>query len=176
MKAGGRRQRTGAFRWAPIVELNNRTLAVVGLGRIGLAVARIAAAMGMKILALTRRQPPAPLPTGLNVEWEPDVDKLFARADVLTLHCPLNEETRHLVNAQRLELMKPSALVINTSRGALVDNTALADALRIGRIAGAALDVLDVEPPPVDNPLLTGAQLRHHLPIWRGTHARPVCA
>ena len=83
-----------------------------------------------------------------------DVDDLFRRADVISLHCPLTPETEHLVNANRLALMKASAILLNTSRGPLVDNQALADALNAGQIAGAGLDVLDVEPPPADNPLL----------------------
>ncbi|MAE65008.1 MAG: glycerate dehydrogenase [Phycisphaeraceae bacterium] len=141
------------FALAPITELTGKTLGVVGIGRIGQAVARIGAAMGMKIIAHDE-YPPAPEHlAGLNVEML-DVDEVFRRADVVTLHCPLTEKTEHLVNADRLGMMKSSAIVINTSRGPLIDNAALAEALKAGTIAGAGLDVLDVEPPPADNPLL----------------------
>jgi glycerate dehydrogenase len=84
-----------------------------------------------------------------------DLDTLFRESDVVSLHCPLSPETRHLVDARRLALMKPAAFLVNTARGPLVDEAALADALNAGRIAGAAVDVLSVEPPPPTNPLLT---------------------
>ncbi|MCX5660420.1 MAG: D-2-hydroxyacid dehydrogenase [Planctomycetota bacterium] len=143
------------FSLGPLVELNGRTLGVVGLGKIGLAVARIAAAMGMRIAAVARAGKPTPSSIdGIAVEWVPSMDDLFAKADVVTLHCPLTDKTRHLVDARRLGLMKPGAIVLNTGRGPLVDSQALAEALQAGRIAGAGLDVLDVEPPPASNPLL----------------------
>jgi glycerate dehydrogenase len=141
------------FTVAPIVELNGRTLGIVGLGRIGLAFARISQAMGMRILAHDARELSAPERGGVEVTYT-SLDDLFAEADVISLHCPLTPETDRLVNAARLATMKPGAFLINTSRGPLVDNAALAHALRNGAIAGAALDVLDVEPPPADNPLL----------------------
>ncbi len=140
------------FTVAPIMELNGRNLGIAGLGRIGRQFATIGAAMGMRVLASASPRGPAAT-NGLNVEWV-EMDDLFRRADVLSLHCPLTEETRHLVDARRLALMKPTALIINTSRGPLIDQAALAAALHAGRIAGAGLDVLDVEPPPADNPLL----------------------
>ena len=141
------------FALAPIMELTGHTLGVVGIGRIGRALARIATAMGMTIIAYDEYPPSAEQLDGLDVEFT-DVDDLFRRADVISLHCPLTPETEHLVNANRLALMKASAILLNTSRGPLVDNQALADALNAGQIAGAGLDVLDVEPPPADNPLL----------------------
>jgi glycerate dehydrogenase len=135
---------------APVVELTGKTLGVVGYGRIGAAVAKIAAAMGMRIVAHTR----SGSASGAGFVVEPvSLDTLFAESDVISLHCPLTEETRHLVNAARLQQMKPSALLINTSRGPLIDRDALAAALREEQIAGAALDVLDEEPPPADDPL-----------------------
>ena len=142
------------FALTPITELSGKTFGVVGIGRIGRALARIAAAMGMSIIAHDAYPPPAAALEGLSVEFT-ELDDLFRRADVISLHCPLTPETEHLVNAERLALVKPTTYLLNTSRGPLVDNRALADALREGRIAGAGLDVLDVEPPPPDNPLLT---------------------
>ena len=142
------------FALTPIGELSGKTFGVVGIGRIGRALARIMAAMGMSIIAHDAYPPPDAALDGLSVEFT-EMDDLFRRADVISLHCPLTPETEHLVNAERLALVKPTTYLLNTSRGPLVDNQALADALREGRLAGAGLDVLDVEPPPPDNPLLT---------------------
>ena len=124
------------FSVAPITELSGRTLAIVGLGRIGRAFARIGAALNMAILAGDEHRPDAEALDGLEVEFT-GVDELFRRADVLSLHCPLTAETERLVDARRLALMKPDALLINTGRGPLVDSAALAAALEDGRIAGA---------------------------------------
>jgi glycerate dehydrogenase len=132
-----------------LIELEGLTLGLVGLGAIGQRVARLGAAFGMSVIATTRT------PKGLSSVREVELQTLFAQADVLSLHCPLTEETRHLVNERRLASMKSSAFVINTGRGPLVDEHALARALRDERIAGAAVDVLSVEPPPPDNPLLS---------------------
>jgi glycerate dehydrogenase len=149
---------TGSADWCfaltPITELTGQVLGIVGIGRIGRAVARIGTAMGMSILAHDAHPPNAEALTGLDVEFT-DVDDLFRRSDVISLHCPLTATTNRLVDARRLALMQQNAILVNTSRGQLVDNHALADALASGRIAGAALDVLDAEPPPADNPLLT---------------------
>lgn len=134
----------------PLLELDGLTLGVVGWGRIGQATADIARAMGMKIIAASR----TPKPPRDGVEFV-DTDTLFRRADVVSLHCPLTPETKNLVNAERLALMKPTALLLNTSRGPLLDETAVADALNSGRLAAAGLDVLSSEPPKADNPLLT---------------------
>jgi glycerate dehydrogenase len=131
----------------PLVELAGRTLGIVGYGSIGEAVARIGLAFGMKIIASTRRPRSAE-----GVEFVSS-DDVFRRADVVTLHCPLTDETRGLVNAARLSTMKPGAFLINTGRGPLVVEQDLADALNAGRLAGAALDVLSAEPPRRDNPL-----------------------
>ncbi|MEO6740586.1 MAG: D-2-hydroxyacid dehydrogenase [Chthoniobacteraceae bacterium] len=131
----------------PLVELASRTLGIVGYGSIGEAVARIGMAFGMKIIASARR------PRSVDdVQFFP-TDEVFRRADAVTLHCPLTEETRGLVNAARISTMKPGAFLINTGRGPLVVEQELADALNSGRIAGAALDVLSVEPPQNGNPL-----------------------
>ena len=134
----------------PLVELDGLILGLVGYGRIGRTVAEVALAFGMNVLVHTRT---VPTPVPACVEFV-DQESLFRRSDVVSLHCPLTPETRHLVNAARLACMKPSAFLINTGRGPLVDEVALAQALNSGQIAGAALDVLSVEPPPANNPLL----------------------
>ena len=141
------------FSLAPITELTGKTFGIVGLGRIGLAFAKIGAAMGMQIIAHDAIQLDASRLDGLAVDYV-ELEDLFRRADVISLHCPLTAETDRVVNQERLAMMKRTAILINTSRGPLVDNDALADALRKGTIAGAALDVLDVEPPPAGNPLI----------------------
>jgi glycerate dehydrogenase len=133
----------------PLVELDGLTMGIIGLGRIGRAVARLAQAFGMRVIA-TGRSKPADLPAG--VAWT-DLEPLLRASDAVSLHCPLTPETKHIINAQRLAIMKPSAFLLNTSRGPLVDEPALAAALRAGQIAGAGLDVLTEEPPPARHPL-----------------------
>ena len=135
----------------PQMELAGLTFGIVGFGAIGQAVARIARAFGMQVLVQTRRPDPPAWPEVTFVER----DALLAQADVISLHCPLTEETRGMINAATLAAMKPGAYLINTGRGPLVDETALAAALLAGQIAGAGLDVLIREPPAADNPLLT---------------------
>ena len=134
----------------PLVELEGLTLGVVGFGRIGRAVGELGVAFGMKVLACDTITGPAPP----SVQFV-DMETLLRESDVVSLHCPLTPQTAKLVDARRLSLMKPGAFLLNTSRGPLVDEAALAEALNSGRIAGAALDVLAKEPPPADNPLLT---------------------
>ena len=133
----------------PLVELADRTMGIVGFGRIGQEVARLARAFRMKIVASDAR--PIQPAEGIT---EADVDTVFRQSDFVSLHCPLTPQTRHLVDRRRLSLMKPTAFLINTSRGPLVDDEALAGALNAGQIAGAGLDVLSEEPPPATNPLL----------------------
>ncbi len=140
-----------AFQKTPQVELAKKVFGVVGYGDIGRETARIAAAFGMRILVHTRTPDPVAHPAVNFVE----LDQLLSASDVVTLHCPLTPETESLINAESLALMKTSAYLINTSRGLLVDEKALAEALHQGAIAGAGLDVLSAEPPPADNPLLT---------------------
>jgi glycerate dehydrogenase len=135
----------------PLIGLAGLTLGIVGYGRIGQAVARIGQAFGMKIVA-TRRTRPAAANDGVQYI---DLDALLRESDVVTLHCPLTPESKEMVNARFLAQMKPTAFIINTARGGLVDEPALAEALNEGRIAGAGLDVLSTEPPPANNPLLT---------------------
>ena len=133
----------------PLIELDGLTMGIVGFGRIGKAVAELAIAFGMNVLATSATpRPPPP-----RVEFVV-LETLLRQCDFLSLHCPLTEQTQNLVNRDRLALLKPTAFLLNTSRGPLIDESALADALNSGRIAGAALDVLSIEPPPAANPLL----------------------
>jgi len=134
----------------PLVELAGLTMGIVGFGRIGRETAKLARAFGMKVIYHDVFKGPAPLPEAEAV----DLDTLFGDSDVVSLHCRLTQANRGFVNKQRLEMMKPGAFLINTSRGPLVDESALAEALNAGRIAGAGLDVLCEEPPRADNPLL----------------------
>lgn len=136
----------------PLTELAGKSLGLVGLGRIGGRVALIARALGMEILAHNPRHRSAP--NGVPVEWLA-LDELFSRADVVSLHCPLTPENEGLVNRARLSLMQPHALLVNTSRGGLVCEPDLSDALGRGIIAGAALDVAAQEPIAPDSPLLS---------------------
>jgi glycerate dehydrogenase len=157
-----------SFADAPLIELAGKTLGIVGPGRIGTAVAKIGMAFGMDVIAYSRSGR-APLPEIRAVS----LDDVFAMSDVVTLHCPLTPETKHMVNAERLAMMKATAYIINTSRGPVIDELALAEALNGGMIAGAGLDVLSVEPPPADNPLLK-ARNCHITPhfAWASTAAR----
>jgi len=144
---------TSAIDWCfwdfPLVELEGLTMGIVGLGRIGRAAAKLADAFGMKVIAASRSR------TGVPDYVETvEMDTLFRESDVVSLHCPLTPETQELVNVERLGMMKRSAFLINTSRGPLIDEAALASALESGEIAGAGLDVLSTEPPSADNPLL----------------------
>lgn len=131
----------------PIVELEGKTLGLLGHGELGSAVARLAEAFGMRVLLGQLPGRPA----------RPDrvaLEQLLPQVDALTLHCPLNEHTRHMIGAAQLELMKPGAFIVNTARGGIIDEQALAAALRAGHLGGAATDVLSVEPPVDGNPLL----------------------
>jgi len=143
-----------AFWRTPLTELAGLTMGIVGFGRIGRRVGELAVAFKMKVLAASRSRSQPPYP----VAWR-DVPTLFAEADVVTLHCPLTAETAGMVNQALLERMKPTAYFINTGRGPLVNETDLAEILRRGRIAGAALDVASREPLPADSPLLTAPNL-----------------
>ena len=133
-----------------LVELAGLTLGVVGYGAIGSAVAAVGRAFGMQILG-NRRSAQGPIPEGGEFVT---LDRLFQESDVVTLHCPLTPQTAGLVDATRLAQMKPTAYLINTARGPLVQESPLLDALQAGRLAGAGLDVLSVEPPAPDHPLL----------------------
>ena len=134
----------------PMVELAGLTMGIVGFGQIGQAVAKLAMAFGLRVIACDVVVPSDVLERVKML----DLDQVFRESDVVTLHCPLTLETQNMVNESRLMLMKRSAFLINTSRGPLIDERALADALNHERIAGAGLDVLTVEPPREDSPLL----------------------
>jgi glycerate dehydrogenase len=135
----------------PIIELNDKLLGIAGAGNIGCRVGEIAKSLGMDIQVLAR---PGSL-TARHPEWpRVDRDTFFESSDAISLHCPLTEDTHHMIDAATLRQMKGSALLVNTGRGDLIDEPALADALRSHRIAGAGLDVLSAEPPPADHPLL----------------------
>ncbi len=137
---------------SPLIELAGKTIAIIGFGKIGQRVADIAAAFGMKVIAQSRTQTDQSHRT--NFEWV-DLDTLLKYADVVTIHCPLTPQTENLINKETLKLMKSTAFLVNTSRGPIVNDQDLADALNNDIIAGAGIDVLSVEPPPANNPLLS---------------------
>lgn len=152
----------------PHVELNDKTLGIIGAGHIGREVIRIAKAMDMKILVYTR----TPKEDGDGIRYV-DLETLLRNSDYVSLHCPLTPQTRHMINKDTLAMMKPEAFLINTSRGALIDEPALIEALQNGVIAGAGLDVQEVEPPAEDNPLYTMSNvlLTPHMG-WKGLETR----
>jgi len=155
----------------PIRELAGRRLGIVGFGTLGRGVAHAARAFGMEVLVAGR-------PGGEHVAGRVDLDELLPQVDVLSLHCPLTPATDGLINRARLQSMKPDAVLINTARGALVDSAALADALRTGRLGGAAIDVLPQEPPVDGNALLAGdipnLIVTPHI-AWAAREARQRC-
>ncbi|MEK3911228.1 D-2-hydroxyacid dehydrogenase [Paenibacillus sp. FSL H7-0331] len=158
------------FTRSPLIELSGKTMGLIGLGRIGGQVARIANAFGMRVIAVgSGRSNPTPVE---GVEWV-ELDQLLTESDVISLHCPLTPATEKLINAERLALMKHSAILINTSRGALINEQDLAIALNDRRIAGAAVDVLSVEPPVPSNPLYAAANclITPHI-AWATKEAR----
>ncbi|MGI5869445.1 MAG: D-2-hydroxyacid dehydrogenase [Kiritimatiellia bacterium] len=148
------RCRDFCFTLSPIIELSGLTLGLVGFGAIGQAVARIGRAFGMDILVHTRAVPTEGMGGILFV----DLPELLSRSDVVSLHCPLNDKTKELINRESIAQMKSGAMLINTGRGGLVNEADLAEALNSGRLGGAGLDVLGTEPPKADNPLLTAAR------------------
>jgi len=152
-----------------LTELAGKTIGIVGLGNIGSRVAQIALAFGMKVKAFTRKSADL-LPDGIQ---KTDMQELISTSDILSMHCPLTGDTRHLINADTLRLMKKTAIVINTGRGPLVDDQAVADALEQKRITAYCADVLTEEPPKADNPLLKqqNAYITPHI-AWATTEAR----
>ena len=140
----------GTWSWNMFFMLGNgiqgKRLGIVGMGKIGAATARRARAFGMEIAYTGRHRAPAALDAELGATYVESLEDLLATSDVVSLHCPLTEETRHLIDARRLSLMKPTAHLINTTRGPVVDEGALAEALAAGTIAGAGLDVFEHEP------------------------------
>lgn len=135
----------------PLIELSGLKIGIIGLGNTGQATARIALGFGMEVCAFTSKLP-SQLPVGVKIKT---LNEIFRECDVVSLHCPLTEQTKHLVNATRLATMKPTAILINTGRGPLVNEQDLADALNNKVIYAAGVDVLSTEPPKADNPLLT---------------------
>jgi glycerate dehydrogenase len=151
----------------PLHELAGKTFGIVGLGNIGSRVAQIALAFGMKVVALTSK---SALPAGIQ---KVSLDELLTTADVVSLHCPLTDTTRHLINARTLQMMKPSAILINTGRGPLVNEQDVAEALRAKHLGAYCADVMNEEPPHADNPLFQceNAFLTPHI-AWATKEAR----
>ena len=152
----------------PHVEVNGKTLGVIGAGRIGKKVIKIAQALDMNILVYTR----TPREDEKGIRYV-SLKELLEHSDYVSLHCPLTESTKHMINKETLKLMKPSAFIINTSRGALIDEAALIEALKNGKIAGAGLDVQETEPPKETSPLYTmeNVLLTPHMG-WKGLETR----
>lgn len=134
-----------------LTEISGKTMGIVGLGNIGNAVAKIALVFGMKVIAYTSKNQDE-LPEGVS---KCDLATLFSTSDIVSLHCPLTPDTRLMANRERLATMKPSAILINTARGPLVDDQAVADALKAGELRAYGADVMTTEPPSADNPLLS---------------------
>ena len=157
------------FQDTPLIELAGKKIGLVGLGNTGMRTARIAISFGMEVHAFTSKSH-FQLPPEIK---KMELDELFAECDIISLHCPLTEQTREMVNARRLSRMKPNAILINTGRGPLINEQDLADALNSGRIYAAGVDVLAQEPPRADNPLLTARNcyITPHI-AWASTAAR----
>ena len=153
----------------PVTELAGKTFGIVGLGHIGQAVAKIALAFGMKVIAFTSKDPEH-LPDGVS---KAGLDTLFAESDVVSLHCPLTPSTEKLINRETISKMKQGAILINTGRGPLIDEQAVADALRGGKLGAFCADVLSSEPPAADNPLLSAPNsfITPHI-AWASKEAR----
>lgn len=154
---------------APLTELDSKVLGIIGFGSIGERVSKIAEALGMSVIAYTPHPKPEKFP---NVEFV-NLDSLLSQSDIITCHCPLTAETKGLINKEAIGKMKKTAILINTSRGPVVDDEALANALNNGDIAGAGLDVLTVEPPSPSNPLLSAKNciITPHI-AWAGYETR----
>lgn len=152
-----------------LFELHGKKIGIVGLGNTGMATARIATGFGLQVFAATSKDEEN-LPYGIK---KADLDTLFEQCDIVSLHCPLTDDTFHLVDAERLASMRPSAILINTGRGPLVDDAAVAEALNSGQLAAYGADVLTTEPPAADNPLLSAKNcyLTPHI-AWATREAR----
>lgn len=152
----------------PHGEVNGKVLGIIGAGHIGREVMKIAIALGMEIVVYTR----TPRPDEDHITYT-DLETVLKTCDYLSIHCPLTEKTRHLINRETIALMKPSACIINTARGAIIDETALIEALQQHRLAGAGLDVQEVEPPVADSPLYTmeNVIITPHMG-WKGLETR----
>ena len=168
MLAAGDRRNFTEHLMVPHVELNGKTLGIIGAGNIGKCVIKIARAIGMDVLVYTR----TPRADEEGIRYT-DLATVLKESDIVSLHCPLSAQTRHIIDKDALALMKPTAFLINTSRGPLVDEAALIEALKNGAIAGAGLDVQETEPPSGDNPLYTmdNVILTPHMG-WKGYETR----
>ena len=168
MLAKGDRSNFTKYLQVSHTEVNGKTLGVVGAGHIGMEVIKVAKALGMNILIHTR----TPKADGDGIRYV-SLDELLEHSDYITLHCPLNEQTKHMINKDTIAKMKSSAVIINTGRGALIDEADLCEALAAKRIAGAGLDVQEVEPPVEDSPLYTldNVIITPHMG-WKGLETR----
>lgn len=167
------RSKDWSFTLSPQIELAGKTMGVIGFGRIGRRVAEVARALGMRVLAFNPVRRESPFYESF--QWA-TLEEVLMASDVVSLHCPLTPQTRGLLNAQRLSQMKPTAFLLNTARGALIDDQALAAALNQGKLAGAGLDALAEEPPPSDHPLFSAKNciLTPHM-AWATLEARARC-
>jgi len=168
MLAKGNRSNFTKYLQVSHTEVNGKTLGVVGAGHIGMEVIKVAKALGMNILVHTR----TPKADGDGIRYV-SLDELLANSDYVTLHCPLNEQTKHLINKETIGKMKPNAVIVNTGRGPLINEKDLCEALAAKRIAGAGLDVQEVEPPAEDSPLYTldNVIITPHMG-WKGLETR----
>lgn len=168
MLAKGDRSNFTKYLQVSHTEVNGKTLGVVGAGHIGMEVIKVAKALGMNILVHTR----TPKEDGDGIRYV-SLDELLANSDYITLHCPLNDQTKYMINKETIAKMKPSAVIINTGRGPLINEAELCEALAAKRIAGAGLDVQEVEPPVEDSPLYTldNVIITPHMG-WKGLETR----
>lgn len=168
MLAKGDRSNFTKYLQVSHTEVNGKTLGVVGAGHIGMEVIKVAKALGMNILVHTR----TPKADGDGVRYV-SLDELLENSDYITLHCPLNDQTKYMINKETIAKMKPSAVIVNTGRGPLINEADLCEALAAKRIAGAGLDVQEVEPPAEDSPLYTldNVIITPHMG-WKGLETR----
>ena len=168
MLAKGDRSNFTKYLQVSHTEVNGKTLGVVGAGHIGMEVIKVAKALGMNILVHTR----TPKADGDGIRYV-SLDELLENSDYITLHCPLNDQTKHLINKETIGKMKPNVVIINTGRGSLINEADLCEALAAKRIAGAGLDVQEVEPPAEDSPLYTldNVIITPHMG-WKGLETR----
>ena len=168
MLAKGDRSNFTKYLQVSHTEVNGKTLGVVGAGHIGMEVIKVAKALGMNILVHTR----TPKADGDGIRYV-SLDELLENSDYISLHCPLNDQTKHLINKETISKMKPNAVIVNTGRGPLINEADLCEALAAKRIAGAGLDVQEVEPPAEDSPLYTldNVIITPHMG-WKGLETR----
>lgn len=168
MLAKGNRSNFTKYLQVSHTEVNGKTLGVVGAGHIGMEVIKVAKALGMNVLVHTR----TPKTDGAGIRYV-SLDELLENSDYITLHCPLNEQTKYMINKEAIGKMKPSAVIVNTGRGPLINEADLCEALAAKRIAGAGLDVQEVEPPAEDSPLYTldNVIITPHMG-WKGLETR----